>query len=506
VALDLAISGVPDRPHVGGVASVRDGVIEVPDAGVRFATIDGLLNVDAARDSLGIDHLQWTSPSSGGTGSLSGSVVFRDLYNPVLALRLDAHSLRAVDKRSLGRLDLSTGAAGLTLRGSVEEASLSGAVNVDRGTIYIPELIRKELVDLTIDDFAMLFDTTDVRYRSLMPKATSKMVENLRLDGVSVNLGDDVWLKSKEANIKLGGSLSLTRARDDRDSRSSSFDPFSDTTKFTPKYTLALRGSLSADRGTYLLDLGPVQREFQVQSGGKITFFGTPDFNPAIDVTALYQVKQSSRADIAVQARIVGYFYPQPALELTSRDASIASSDLVSYLVTGRPSAELTGSAASGVQRAADVLLPTGSAMLSSALRDQIGFMEFFQIHSGTLTDQTANATPSAGDPYRNIIGGTRLGGEKQISDRLFLSFSTGLCPLFSNGPDDPNQGLKGFSNAIEGKLEYRFPLAGADRFSLRAGREPSANALRCNVSGAMRGFVATPQQWGLSLFRSWSF
>jgi hypothetical protein len=97
------------------------------------------------------------------------------------------------------------------------------------------------------------------------------------------------------------------------------------------------------------------------------------------------------------------------------------------------------------------------------------------------------------------------VGGEKQISDRLFLSFSTGLCQLANAGPSS-DQNLKGFGNAIEGKLEYRFPLAGPDRFALRAGREPAASALRCNSAGDVRGFVQTPQQWGLSLFRSWSF
>jgi translocation and assembly module TamB len=508
VALDLAISGAPNRPHVGGIASVSEGAIEIPDAGLRFAAIDGMLRVDASRDSLDIEHLQWTSPTSGGTGALSGAIVFRDLDNPKLDLRFNARALRVVDRRSLARLDVSTGRTGLTLKGTMEEATLSGAVNVDKGTIYIPELIRKELVELTADDFAMFFDTTDVRNRSLMPAAPGKLVEHLRLAGVSVNLGDEVWLKSKEANIKLGGSLTVTRARDDRESGRSSLDrdPFADTTKITPKYTLALSGTLSADRGTYALDLDVVKREFQVQSG-RITFFGTPDFNPEIDVTAVYNVKQSSRADIGVQARIFGNFYPQPKLELSSTDASLSSSDLVSYLVTGRPSADLTGDnpATNNTQRAMEFLLPTVSASLSQALRDQIGFMDLFQIRPGAVSDRPTDAQNPNGQ--FNFLYQTRVGGEKQISDRLFLSFSTGLCPFASSSStSDQNQGLKGFGNAIEGKLEYRFPLAGADRFALRAGREPSANALRCGTGGDVRGFVQTPQQWGLSLFRSWSF
>jgi translocation and assembly module TamB len=510
VALDFAISGVPEHPHVGGVASVRQGVIEVPDVGVRFADIDGLLRVDATHDSLAIDHLRWTSPTNNGSGSLTGSVVFRDLLNPSLALRVDTRGLRAVDKRSLARLDVSTGAMGLTLNGTYDEATLAGALNVDRGTIYIPELIRKELVELTTDDFAMLFDTTDVRNRPLMPATRSPLMEHLQLAGVTVNLGDEVWMKSKEANIKLGGSLNVTRARDDRDSRSSAFDPFSDTTKIVPKYTLALSGTLSADRGTYTLDLGAenldvVKREFQVQSG-QIKFFGTPDFNPEIDVTALYRVKQSNRADIGVQARIFGNFFPQPSLALSSTDATISPSDLVAYLVTGRPSAELTGggSGSTNAQRAMDFLLPTGSAWLSQVLRDQFGFVDLLQIQSGATVNDTRASSSSANNQF-SFLSTTRVGGEKQISDRLFLSFSTGLCQLSGAGPSS-DQNLKGFGNAIEGKLEYRFPLAGPDRLSLRAGREPAASALRCNPSGDVRGFVQTPQQWGLSLFRSWSF
>jgi translocation and assembly module TamB len=175
------------------------------------------LNVDPLRDSLSIEQLRWTSPANGGSASVGGSLVFRDLKNPRLDLRLDARALRAVDKGGLARLDVSTGPTGLTLRGDEDEARLAGEVNVDRGTIYIPELVNKQLEDFTQEEFAELFDTTDVRNRSLMPQPPGKLVEHLRLDGVSVNLGDEVWLRSSEANIKLGGSLNVTRAREERE-------------------------------------------------------------------------------------------------------------------------------------------------------------------------------------------------------------------------------------------------------------------------------------------------
>jgi translocation and assembly module TamB len=408
-----------------------------------------------------------------------------------------------VDKSGLARLDVSTEASGLTLSGTESDARLSGAINVDRGTIYIPELVDKRIEEFSQEEFADLFDTTDVRNRSLMPQPPTRLVENLRLDGVSVNVGDEVWLRSAEANIKLGGSLNVTRARDERETRRSSLGR---TTSVDPVYRLALSGALSADRGTYTLDLGVVQRDFQVQSG-RISFFGTADFNPSIDVSALYRVKQSRRADIGVKARIVGPFYPQPSLELSSDDNFISQTDLVSYLVTGRPIAELNATNTRVAQQAAAVLLPTGGAILSRALRDQLGgWVDLLQIQTAAADEiaTRSSAGVTSQNTFRNVLSGTRIGGEKQISDRLFLSFSTGLCQLGTARDNDQQQGVTGFVNQIEGKLEYRFPLIAPDQLSLRAGREPAASG-RCELAGS-RGFVATPQQWGFSLFRSWSF
>jgi translocation and assembly module TamB len=500
MTLDLAVSGKPERPHFGGLASIRNGTIEIPGVGIRFSGMEMRLAVDPLRDSLTIERLGWISPANGGSASVRGSVVFRDIHNPQLDLRLDARGLRAVDKRDLARLDISTGPSGLTLTGTEEQARMSGAVNVDRGTIFIPELVNKRLVDFTQEEFAELFDTTDVRNRSLMPQPPGRLVEHLRLDGVSVNIGDEVWLRSAEANIKLGGSLNVTRARGET-TRSNLGRALRGDSAL---YRLALSGALSADRGTYTLDLGVVQREFQVQTG-RITFFGTPDFNPQIDVSALYRVKQARRADIAVKARIVGPFYPQPSLELSSDDAFISQTDLVSYLVTGRPSFELNESGAAASQRAAEVLLPTGGALLSRALREQLGgFVDLIQIQTGAVDDRGTGTANAVSDQFKSVLSGTRLGGEKQISNRLFLSFSTGLCQLSGSDKDQP--GVTGFVNSIEGKLEYRFPMIAPDQLSLRAGREPAASALRCGSTGNIRGFVATPQQWGLSLFRSWSF
>ena len=72
------------------------------------------------------------------------------------------------------------------------------------------------------------------------------------------------------------------------------------------RYRLALAGTLNAERGTYTVVLGPVRREFNVETG-TVTFFGTPDLNPALDIAALYTVKQRDQDDVRVRARLTGF-------------------------------------------------------------------------------------------------------------------------------------------------------------------------------------------------------
>ena len=99
------------------------------------------------------------------------------------------------------------------MRGAYKAATVSGAVRVDRGTIYIPELITKKIVDLSDPEFAGIVDTLLARDRKLLPETPSDFARNLSLENVQVNIGDAVWLRSSEANVKLGGSLNVTLGR-----------------------------------------------------------------------------------------------------------------------------------------------------------------------------------------------------------------------------------------------------------------------------------------------------
>jgi translocation and assembly module TamB len=82
-------------------------------------------------------------------------------------------------------------------------------VRVERGSIYIPEVIKKKVIDLNDPEFQSVVDTILSQNREVMPRAPKAVARNLRLENVAVQMGPDVWLRSSEANIKLGGALSV---------------------------------------------------------------------------------------------------------------------------------------------------------------------------------------------------------------------------------------------------------------------------------------------------------
>ena len=121
-------------------------------------------------------------------------------------------------------------------------------------------------------------------------------------------------------------------------------------------------------------------------TGITITWLGTADIaNPVLDIAALHRVKQADRPDIGVRARLTGPVKPAPILMLESAENyQLSQSDLVSYLVTGRPSFDAAARETDQVQTAADVLLPTISTQFGQYLRGQFGsLLDAVQLQAG---------------------------------------------------------------------------------------------------------------------------
>src|SRR5206468_852946 len=94
--------------------------------------------------------------------------------------------------------------------------------------------------------------------------------------------------------------------------------------------------------------IGFVARDFQVQRG-TVRYFGTPDLNADLDIQAQHLVRPVDGGDeIPVIAKVGGTLLA-PKLSLESAGSlRLSETELVSYLVFGRPSFSLNQSGATG--------------------------------------------------------------------------------------------------------------------------------------------------------------
>ncbi|MGH7665357.1 MAG: translocation/assembly module TamB domain-containing protein [Gemmatimonadaceae bacterium] len=475
LSTDIRLGGSWHRPRLDGGLRIASGAVDVATLGVRFERVNADLRF--AGDSIEIRRLSaWTrreDGTRGDTASLTGYLRFGDYANPTFNLRLFAREFHAIDQSDVASLDVS---ASLRLSGAYRDAVLAGDVIIERGQIYIPELIDKRAIDLNDPELYQIVDTSLFANSPLLPDVPSEFVQNLTLQGVRITIGPDVWLRSSEANIQLSGSVNVTRT-------------LAGGLRAGDAARLALEGTLNADRGTYRLNLGLVQRDFQVNSG-KVTFFGEPEINPALDITAVHTVRQYNKQDVGIRVNIGGTLN-QPELTLASAEGlPISQSDLLSYLVTGAPSFQIAN--VNPGQTAASVLLPT----VGSWVGGQFAGGAFDLVEIQTATDATSQTGLSVRDASENILSGTSLGLGKQFGDRTFVVANAGLCKLVQN--DIAGQDIW---RILGLKIEHRFNHG----YSVEAGVEPASSELLCTV-GALRGAVQTPQQLGLDLFRAWTF
>jgi translocation and assembly module TamB len=398
VSADAGVEGTWDAPRLTGYVAIRNGGASFPSLGVRYDEIDGRARL--AGDTIALDSL---TLRSGGTAAVGGSVRLVALTRPVLDLSVDAHGFRAIDARNYLTLIAS---GKLRLTGPVFGATLAGRMTADEGVLYFADLVTKQVVDLSDPATVALIDTAFARDATLRPSVENRFVDSLNIANLRVSVGDEFWLRSTEANIRLAGDVTVNKAA--RNYR--------------------LDGTLKADRGTYALKIGFITRPFTVQSG-TVQFLGTPDLNAELDIQALHTVRPSdATADIPVVAHITGTTLA-PKLALSSpQNPTLSETELVSYLMFGRPSFALDQTTAAGPGSSEQAALQTGLAYLSSALSSEIERALVSDL--GVPVDFVEIRPGGAGGSFVSANAGlTTLSAGWRIGNRTFFTFNAGLCP-----------------------------------------------------------------------------
>lgn len=470
IVAEVDIRGSFKQPRLFGQISLADGSAVFSNIGTSFSHI--LANIALSGDTVHIKQLSAeTNRERRGSLNVQGTVSFEHYDNPSFSLVANASNFRAIDKAGLAALDISTPSP-VTLTGSTQDAVMRGTMRVERGTIYIPEVVKKQIIDLDDPEFQSTVDTLLSQNREVMPRAPKAVARNLRLENVAVDIGPDVWLRSSEANIKLGGSLGVTMAPQNPGEPA----------------RLALEGELSADRGTYRLNIVDpfIQPTFDVQTGA-LRFFGTSDLNPGLDIRAIHTVRQPSRQsangrDVRVEVAITGTL-SRPQLALRNPDnLPLSESDLLSYLVTGEPAVGLDNTR---TQVAGLGVRAFGNLLVNALPRNVLDIVE--------LQTATFDNDPAATNPAYYSLLNTRAILGKQLGSKWFLGVSTGLC-FVNRSAFEKNLGLQ---------LEYRI----SSLYSAQAAIEPGSSNTRCD-RGVTQSFqpTETPSQLGFDLFRNWRF
>ena len=181
-----------------------------------------------------------------------------------------------------------------------------------------------------------------------------------------------------------------------------------------------------------------------------MTFDG-PVENPKLDIRALYNVQRAGDQDLGVIVTLQRPLVPYPGIDFTSNaDYEIAPSDLVSYLLTGKPGFDY-GANAQASQVLASFLAPTLSAYAADQLRQVLGSRRrLLQFQLGI----DERGTGANGLPNKNTLTSYSL----QLDDRRGPAVQErvrerqhGFCELQSR--------LRGIPRAtcVGAKAEYRF-------------------------------------------------
>jgi translocation and assembly module TamB len=477
LAASVTASGTMRKPIFDGSLLIADGTAKIDPLGIKLESING--RVTGGTNISRQDSINVSLAAKSDHGSVWAGGWIRNLTqsrgggSTAFSLKLAADSLLAFDKRSIAKVYLSTRRDTLRLTGTIAAASLTGSINVDKASIFIADrdLARKQT-------FEFISDATKVD--STGPSALlSTLMTNLNMN-VPVRFGQDVRLQSNEANVRLAGQLTLGPSTD-RSTRT-----LASTGQFVPR--LSLEGQLRTVSGTYNLNLGLVQREFDVLPEGTVTFDG-PTSTPLVDIKAQYNVKQVRDRDIGVIVNLKGRM-PSPKIDFSSNVGyEIPQSDLLSYLIIGRPGFDF-GANAPATQVLASFLSPTVSAVAADRLRSNLGsWLDVFSFELGTSV-QAENTSFFSNKNLSQYLYGSTIGAGQQITRNLYLGVNTGLCQLQSR-------------LSLGAQVEYRFD----PRLSMRLGYDPATVARTCGTEQELVvGTVATPPNWSLGLFHTWRF
>jgi hypothetical protein len=381
VNAQVNLAGTADAPVVDGTARLDGGAATILPLNQRYDQITGELAFDDRR--LVVRDFR---ARSDGWVVAGGQILLQRVDEPVLDLEFTLDGFRPIgvenqrDAATFGRL---------TLRGPPDALELTGSLRVDDGYVVIPQMGGP-----TVD----VFDITrpaPVIGQPTAPAADAGIMAGLRVRNLQVSAGDAAWFIVDEARAQMSGTLVVNR----------------------DGANMPIVGTLTGTRGQYTLIAGPIVRRFDIVAA-QVRFLGSPQPNPAIDITARRIVFDPGGRELAVDVRITGTL-ESPRLALAGGEAvDIAEPELLSLLLFGQPTFALGGEFIVGDDLLQQTLGGALAEVIAIELERGLGGrgLDIFQIRLGQ-------------GPVGGLANPTVVMGH-QLRQDVFLTVEAGITAL----------------------------------------------------------------------------
>lgn len=420
VSGEVEVGGTPGDLEPSGSLRMVRGAFSLPAMGVRLLDIE--TGVEVQPDATLV--VDGSLRSGEGEARVDGTVRLDPLSEPRFDLDVELDDFRAASRRDV-RATLS---GSLTVDSTYSRPFIQGDLTVEEGVLMVEEFTRSAgVVDLA-DPAFMDMDTTLAALEPIIRASRNPFLQNLRLD-VAVEVGRGSWLRGRDLNVEMGGNLQVFWDRTERE--------------------LVLVGEIEAIRGIYSV-LG---RQFQVQEG-MVNFLGTPGINPSLDLQASNRIRTAEGERLEIIANVTGTLQA-PRISLGSDAAfPISESDLVSYLVFGRPTYALASGQSAFAEGAAGSLLGAaagaGVTLGLGTLGTQLGSLATRGIGLDYLAiTQGQDVNPFGTSSWAGTVATTEVEIGQYLTEDLFASLQ--LRPL---------TGLAGTSQSQFAGLRLEWRLA----------------------------------------------
>jgi translocation and assembly module TamB len=415
LAGNVEVTGTLDSPDMRGELIVSNGRVTLPALGTSWRDMQGTLRF--AGDSVTVDRLR-LSDNSGGDLVANGTVKLDRLADPLLNLQLQARDFALIDTEEYAGVDAS---GQVSLTGRPRSMALSGFLNVAAAEIRVAEVASADIIDLSDSLFASFVDTAVLGELRVEDEFSAALLDGLRIDSLRVTVGQDVWVRSEEANIQLAGGI-LVR-------------------KYGQSYPIT--GEIRAVRGTYDIALGPGTRRRFTVTGGTISFLRTDSLDADLSINARHELRTIRGDPMTVNVHIGGTI-SAPRIQLTSdRTPALPQTEIISYLMFGAPTAQVFVGR-DGRQRRS--FFEAGAEQFSALLAGRLegtfsGALDYFAITPGD---------PSGGFSEAEILVGKQL---DLFGAPSFVTVSPRLCP------GQPIAGLRRLGLSVEMWLARQWML-----------------------------------------------